>query len=197
MPMPLPSSSPSSTIMPMPMPMPSSDLPAVTTTPPKTAPAPSMVPSTPPRAMRDMEMRERGQTPYAGMNNDRMQTYSHWRPGQVGDIYSDGRRDGRWMDGMDTVRHTRRERSSHFGAAQMGGPATNKHYCNGLRGGSSAFHDTSDKFVTSNEAFFGPNARFMPEPPPPRRDPNFRYVNGDSRQGVARWQKSENYRRNC
>ena len=39
-----------------------------------------------------------------------------------------------------------------------GGPPTNKHYTNSLRGGSLAFHDTSDKFVTSNDAFFGGNA---------------------------------------
>lgn len=95
-------------------------------------------------------------------------------------------------------RWDRREpiRSSHFqGAFQTGGPATNKHYTNTLRGGSLAFHDTSDKFVTTNDAFFNANASFMPAPPRPRVDPNFRFVNNDPRQGMAVWQKSENYRR--
>ena len=65
---------------------------------------------------------------------------------------------------------------------------------NSLRGGSLAFHDTSDKFVTTNDAFFSANASFVPSPPAPRTDPNFRFVNGDRRQGRAVWQKSENYR---
>jgi hypothetical protein len=95
--------------------------------------------------------------------------------------------------------------TSHSEAFQSGGRATNKHFVNFLRGGSFAFHDTSDKFVTSNDAFYGGNALIAPSPlhgpphgpsalswaphglphgpPPPRSDPNFRLVNGDRELG--------------
>ena len=90
-------------------------------------------------------------------------------------------------------------RTSHSGAFQSGGPATNKHSSNSLRSGSLLFNGTIDKFVTSNDAFYGGNARIGPSPPPPRSDPNFRLVNGDREPGrelpVAMTWGADTYRR--
>ena len=90
-------------------------------------------------------------------------------------------------------------RTSHSGAFQSGGPATNKHFSNSLCSGSLVFNGTIDKFVTSNDAFYGGNARIGPSPPPPRSDPNFRLVNGDREPGrelpVAMTWGADTYRR--
>ena len=90
-------------------------------------------------------------------------------------------------------------RTSHSGAFQSGGPATNKHFSNSLRSGSLLFNGTIDKFVTSNDAFYGGNARIGPSPSPPRSDPNFRLVNGDREPGrelpVAMTWGADTYRR--
>lgn len=43
-------------------------------------------------------------------------------------------------------------KTSHF--TGLGGPATNKHFTNSFRGGNRDFH-MGDKFMTSNEAFYG------------------------------------------
>ena len=69
-----------------------------------------------------------------------------WAPPEPEFAGGDGFGDGCWgpaaaRDGV---------RTSHSEAFQSGGRATNKHFVNSLRGGSLAFHDTSDKFVTSN-----------------------------------------------
>jgi hypothetical protein len=69
-----------------------------------------------------------------------------WAPPEPKFAGGDGFGDGCWgpaaaRDGV---------RTSHSEAFQSGGRATNKHFVNSLRGGSLAFHDTSDKFVTSN-----------------------------------------------
>ena len=130
-----------------------------------------------------------------------------WAPPEPEFVGGDGFGDGCWgpaaaRDGV---------RTSHSEAFQSGGRATNKHFVNSLRGGSLAFHDTSDKFVTSNDAFYGGNARFAPSPPhgphhgphhgapPPRSDPNFRLVNSDREPGrelpVAMTWGAETYRR--
>jgi len=69
-----------------------------------------------------------------------------WAPPEPEFAGGDGFGDGCWgpaaaRDGV---------RTSHSEAVQSGGRATNKHFVHSLRGGSLAFHDTSDKFVTSN-----------------------------------------------
>jgi hypothetical protein len=69
-----------------------------------------------------------------------------WAPPEPKFAGGDGFGDGCWgpaaaRDGV---------RTSHSEAFQSGGRATNKHFVHSLRGGSLAFHDTSDKFVTSN-----------------------------------------------
>ena len=69
-----------------------------------------------------------------------------WAPPEPEFAGGDGFGDGCWgpaaaRDGV---------RTSHSEAFQSGGRATNKHFVHSLRGGSLAFHDTSDKFVTSN-----------------------------------------------
>ena len=69
-----------------------------------------------------------------------------WAPPEPEFAGGDGFGDGCWgpaaaRDGV---------RTSHSEAVQSGGRATNKHFVNSLRGGSLAFYDTSDKFVTSN-----------------------------------------------
>lgn len=43
-------------------------------------------------------------------------------------------------------------RTSHY--TDLGGPATNRHFGNTMRGGNSDFH-AGDTFLTSNEAFYG------------------------------------------
>mmetsp|Transcript_43272 Transcript_43272/g.85715 ORF Transcript_43272/g.85715 Transcript_43272/m.85715 type:complete len:160 (+) Transcript_43272:75-554(+) len=43
-------------------------------------------------------------------------------------------------------------KTSHY--TELGGPPTNRHYSNTLRGGNRDFH-MGEKFLTSNEAFYG------------------------------------------
>ena len=165
-------------------------------TPPRTAPPTVPRPSRGPSAQSPLKLLdrlERGESAYQRLDPrqkfDRPREAS-WAPPATGGSFpigGDRPRDGAWQPPASR----QGLRTSHFGAFQSGGPATNKHYTNSLRGASLAFHDTSDKFVTTNDAFFGANARFMPSPPPPRVDPNFRYVDGDRRRGVAQWQRSE------
>lgn len=45
-----------------------------------------------------------------------------------------------------------KELTSHY--TTLGGPNTNRHYGNTLRGGNRDFHSGKD-FLTSNEAFYG------------------------------------------
>eukprot|EP00927_Polykrikos_kofoidii_P033907 TRINITY_DN28743_c0_g1_i1.p1 TRINITY_DN28743_c0_g1~~TRINITY_DN28743_c0_g1_i1.p1 ORF type:complete len:304 (-),score=30.79 TRINITY_DN28743_c0_g1_i1:106-1017(-) len=79
-------------------------------------------------------------------------------------------------------------KTSHY--TKLGAPRTNSHYKNTLPGANTKFHDADD-WQTSNNVFFGNSRQYPLDVPQRRQDPNFQYVNGDARQGLATWQRTQ------
>mmetsp|Transcript_57409 Transcript_57409/g.168089 ORF Transcript_57409/g.168089 Transcript_57409/m.168089 type:complete len:294 (+) Transcript_57409:65-946(+) len=77
--------------------------------------------------------------------------------------------------------------TSHY--TKLGAPKSNSHYKNTLPGANVDFHD-ADRYQTSNSVFYGKAQDYKVPSTPVRRDPNFQYVNGDPRQGLATWHRA-------